>query len=54
VQLGAGGTGKAVAHAALSCGVKKLTSIDVDTDRAAATAEPLAARFGDRCKTFIR
>jgi shikimate dehydrogenase len=46
VQLGAGGAGRAVAYAALSCGVKKLTLVEVVTDRAAATVEKLAARFG--------
>jgi shikimate dehydrogenase len=45
VQLGAGGAGSAVAHAALTCGVKKLTIIDVAADRAQSVAEGLAARF---------
>jgi shikimate dehydrogenase len=45
VQLGAGGAGSAVAHAALSCDVKKLTIIDVAADRAESVAEGLAARF---------
>jgi shikimate dehydrogenase len=46
VQLGAGGAGAAVAHAALSCGVKRLTLIDIIADRATGTAERLAAHFG--------
>jgi quinate/shikimate dehydrogenase (NAD+) len=46
VQLGAGGAGSAVAHAALTCGVKKLTIVDTVTERARAVAEGRAARFG--------
>jgi shikimate dehydrogenase len=46
VQLGAGGAGTAVAYAALSCGVKELTLIDLAVDRAVAAAQRLAARFG--------
>jgi shikimate dehydrogenase len=46
VQLGAGGAGSAVAHAALTCGVKKLTIVDTVTERAQAVAEGRAARFG--------
>jgi shikimate dehydrogenase len=46
VQLGAGGAGSAVAHAALTCGIKKLTIIDVAADRAESVAEGLAARLG--------
>jgi shikimate dehydrogenase len=45
VQLGAGGAGSAVAHAALTCGIKKLTIIDVAADRAKAVAQGLAKRF---------
>jgi shikimate dehydrogenase len=45
VQLGAGGAGSAVAHAALTCGIKKLTIIDVAADRAKSVADGLAARF---------
>jgi shikimate dehydrogenase len=45
VQLGAGGAGSAVAHAALTCDIKKLTIIDVAADRAKSVAEGLAARF---------
>ena len=45
VQLGAGGAGSAVAHAALTCGIKKLTIIDVAADRAKSVAEGLAAHF---------
>jgi shikimate dehydrogenase len=46
VQLGAGGAGSAVAHAALTCGVKKLTIVDTVVERAKAVAEGRAMRFG--------
>jgi shikimate dehydrogenase len=46
VQLGAGGAGSAVAHAALTVGVRQLTIIDVDPARAATVADGLNARFG--------
>jgi shikimate dehydrogenase len=46
VQLGAGGAGSAVAHAALTCGVKKLTIVDTVAERAQVVAEARAARFG--------
>src|SRR3984957_19039502 len=46
VQLGAGGAGSAVAHAALTCGVKKLTIIDTVADHARSVAEGRAERFG--------
>jgi shikimate dehydrogenase len=46
VQLGAGGAGSAVAHAALTVGVRHLTIIDVDPARALAVADGLSARFG--------
>jgi shikimate dehydrogenase len=46
VQLGAGGAGSAVAHAALTCGVKKLTIVDTVAERAKAVAEGRAERFG--------
>lgn len=46
VQLGAGGAGAAVAHALLTLGVRSLTIQDVASDRAAALAESLNARFG--------
>jgi shikimate dehydrogenase len=46
VQLGAGGAGAAVAHAALSLGVKELTIFDVDNTRAAELAAGLSERFG--------
>lgn len=39
VQFGAGGAGAAVAHAALTLGVKRLTLIDVDPSRAQAVAD---------------
>lgn len=46
VQLGAGGAGAAVAHAALTLGVCELAIFDVDPARAGAMAAGLSARFG--------
>jgi shikimate dehydrogenase len=46
VQLGAGGAGSAVAHAALTVGVHHLTIIDIDPARAATVAAGLNGRFG--------
>lgn len=46
VQLGAGGAGAAVAHAALTLGVERLTLFDTDPARAADLAVELSARFG--------
>lgn len=46
VQLGAGGAGAAVAHAAMMVGVRELTIIDIDRARAAAVAAGLCDRFG--------
>jgi shikimate dehydrogenase len=45
VQLGAGGAGAAVAHAALTMGARTLTLFDVDAARAASLARELQARF---------
>jgi len=45
-QFGAGGAGAAVAHAALTLGVRQLTLIDVDPARAASVAAGLCERFG--------
>jgi shikimate dehydrogenase len=45
VQLGAGGAGAAVAHAALTMGARALTLFDVDATRAEALAAELQARF---------
>ena len=47
VQLGAGGAGAAVAHAALTLGVGQLTIFDMDSARAAGLASELSARFGE-------
>jgi len=47
VQLGAGGAGAAVAHAALTLGVERLTLFDLDEDRARKLATALAVRFGN-------
>ncbi len=46
VQLGAGGAGAAVAHAALRAGVQRLSIVDVDPLRAQNLARSLSARFG--------
>ena len=46
VQVGAGGAGAAVAHAALMLGVKELTIIDVDPARAESVASNLSSHFG--------
>jgi shikimate dehydrogenase len=51
VQLGAGGAGAAVAHAALTMGARTLTLFDSDATRAAALAAELGARFPDRTVT---
>jgi shikimate dehydrogenase len=45
VQLGAGGAGAAVAHAALTMGTRSLRLFDVDAARAEALARELQARF---------
>ncbi|APA88465.1 shikimate dehydrogenase [Paraburkholderia sprentiae WSM5005] len=45
VQLGAGGAGAAVAHAALNLGAQSLTLFDVDAARAQSLADELQARF---------
>ncbi len=46
VQLGAGGAGAAVAHAALGLGVARLSLVDVAPERALALALRLCQRFG--------
>jgi shikimate dehydrogenase len=46
IQLGAGGAGSAVAHAALTLGVKELSIFDVDRGRAERLAVSLSAHFG--------
>lgn len=46
VQLGAGGAGTAVAHAAMQLGIEKLHLRDVDPAKAQAVADGLNARFG--------
>lgn len=46
VQLGAGGAGSAVAYAALTLGVERLSIVDVDAGRARTVAEALCMRFG--------
>ncbi|MBR0564741.1 shikimate dehydrogenase [Azoarcus sp. L1K30] len=50
VQLGSGGAGAAVAHAALSLGARQLTVFDIDPSRAEVLAASLCERFGEgRC-----
>jgi shikimate dehydrogenase len=46
VQIGAGGAGSAVAHAAMVLGVKELTIIDIDPERAQRVADNLGRHFG--------
>jgi shikimate dehydrogenase len=46
VQLGAGGAGAAVAHAALSMGIGQLSLFDRDAGRADALADALNGHFG--------
>lgn len=46
VQLGAGGAGAAVAHAARKLGVKELTIFDLDAARAAELAAKVGAKSG--------
>jgi shikimate dehydrogenase len=46
VQLGAGGAGAAVAHAALTLGVGELAIFDIEPQRARTVAAGLEARFG--------
>jgi shikimate dehydrogenase len=46
VQLGAGGAGTAVAHAALKLGVKQLTIFDLCASRSRRLSAELADRFG--------
>ncbi len=46
VQLGAGGAGAAVAHAALTLGADRLVIFDVDATKAETLAADLVARFG--------
>jgi shikimate dehydrogenase len=47
VQLGAGGAGAAVAHAALGEGVKCLVLVDPDSAKAQALSTALCERFGE-------
>lgn len=47
VQLGAGGAGAAVAHAALMLGTRQLSIFDTDTARAERLERDLNARFGE-------
>lgn len=46
IQLGAGGAGAAVAHAALTLGTEELTIFDLNTSRADHLAASLCAQFG--------
>ena len=46
VQFGAGGAGSAVAHAALTLGVERLTLIDADPGKALRVVSSLTERFG--------
>jgi shikimate dehydrogenase len=46
VQIGAGGAGAAVAHAALTLGIEELCIYDIAPERAAHEVSSLGARFG--------
>jgi len=46
VQVGAGGAGSAVAHAAAQLGVGQLTVLDAEPERAEAVAAGVVSRFG--------
>ena len=46
VQIGAGGAGAAVAHAALTLGIGQLSIYDIDQSRAKHEVDALCARFG--------
>jgi shikimate dehydrogenase len=46
VQVGAGGAGSAVAHAALKLGMRHLTVLDTDRAKAEQVVASLAERFG--------
>jgi shikimate dehydrogenase len=46
VQIGAGGAGSAVAHAAMVLGIKELTIVDIDPERAQRVAGNLTQHFG--------
>ena len=46
VQLGAGGAGAAVAHAALTVGTRQLTVFDIDPNRAEGLVAALSKTFG--------
>lgn len=46
VQVGAGGAGAAVAHAALTLGIEELSIYDIAPDRAAHEVASLCTRFG--------
>ncbi len=51
LQLGAGGAGVAVAHAAIKLGIGHLSVCDIDTARAGLLAEALNTRAGRRVAT---
>ena len=54
VQLGAGGAGSAVSHAALGLGVGELAVYDIEPDRAVRLVNSLTGRFGSERATVIR
>ena len=54
LQLGAGGAGSAVAHAALTIGVERLAIFDTDSDRARGLVSRLDARFGGVERSQLR
>src|SRR6267142_1524869 len=54
VQLGAGGAGAAIAHAARKLGVRELTLFDLDPARAAELAASVAAKAGTDLAAAMR
>lgn len=54
VQIGAGGAGAAVAHAALTLGIGQLSIYDIDQSRAKHEVDALCARFGRAGRAWWR
>jgi shikimate dehydrogenase len=54
VQLGAGGAGAAVAHAAMKLGIEELNIFDIESSRADHEVEALNARFGKGRARLVR
>lgn len=54
VQLGAGGAGAAVAHAALTLGIEELSIYDVSPEKAGNEVDALCKRFGKGRAVFVK